>query len=98
MAAARTLLGFTQAQVAAEANISVSTLKRIESRGETVAQGASPSNNYRAVVGFLERAGVEFIRADDRGDEGVRLRYVDEDAQEIAQRLLLPPDGVRLKK
>ncbi|MBL4928798.1 helix-turn-helix domain-containing protein [Fuscibacter oryzae] len=87
LAAARTLLDLTQAQVAAEANISVSTLKRMEARGEHAPSGAPPSNNYRAVVAFLERAGIQFIPPDHDGDEGVRRKYLDEGAVEVLDRL-----------
>ncbi len=73
IAAARALLRQTQKQVAEKANISVSTLKRIEGEGELVGPGKKPSNNYLAVVDVLEKEGVTFITTDSHGHEGVRI-------------------------
>ncbi len=73
IAAARALLRQTQAEVAEKANISVSTLKRIEAEGESVAPGKNPSNNYLAVIDVLEKEGVTFITTDSQGHEGVRI-------------------------
>lgn len=70
LAAARTLLGLTQAEVSARANLSVPTLKRMEA-SEGLATGMQ--NNIDAVVRTLEAAGVDFID-DASGGRGVRLR------------------------
>jgi hypothetical protein len=60
----------TQPELAARANISAGTLKRMEaSEGEA----AGMANNVAAVVLALGSAGVEFI-AENGGGPGVRLR------------------------
>jgi transcriptional regulator with XRE-family HTH domain len=63
LAAARALVGLAQRDVAQGANISESTLKRLEARNTPVAF----SNNFAAVKLVLKHHGVEFI------DHGVRL-------------------------
>ncbi len=70
LAAARTLLGLTQAKIAEAANISVPTLKRMESSEDEV---SGMKNNVAAVCAALEAAGVEFI-AENGGGPGVRLK------------------------
>lgn len=73
IAAARTLAGLTQAELASAANISVSTLKRMEASdagpGEKV---AGLSNNVRAVVAALVASGVVFTPGNGIGP-GVAL-------------------------
>ncbi|MCM2499904.1 helix-turn-helix transcriptional regulator [Neorhizobium galegae] len=65
LAAARTLLGLGQVEVAQLANVSAPTLRRMESsKGEVEGM----KNNVSAVIRALETAGIEFI------DGGVRLR------------------------
>ena len=72
IAAARTLVGVAQANLAERSNISVATLKRMEaSPGEAMGL----VNNIRAVRQALEAAGVEFI-PENGGGAGVRLRKV----------------------
>lgn len=68
IAAARALVGLSQADVAAKANISVPTLKRMEA-SEGPASGLA--NNVAAVMRALEDAGIEFL---NHGQPGVRLR------------------------
>lgn len=70
IAAARALVGLSQADVAAKANISVPTLKRMEA-SEGPASGLA--NNVAAVMRALEEAGIEFL---NHGQPGVRLRKV----------------------
>jgi transcriptional regulator with XRE-family HTH domain len=70
IAAARTLIGLTQAELADAANISVPTLKRMEASN---GPASGLSNNVAAVRTALEAAGVEFI-AENGGGPGVRLR------------------------
>ena len=70
IAAARTLLGIGQADLAASASISVPTLKRMEA-SEGPASGMP--NNVRAVVVALEAAGLEFI-PENGGGAGIRFR------------------------
>ena len=70
IAAARTLVGMTQPELAGQANISVPTLKRMEA-----STGPAPgmANNLAAIRSALEAAGVEFI-PENGGGAGVRLR------------------------
>ena len=70
IAAARALSDISQATLAASANISVPTLKRMEaSDGRAVGM----KNNVAAVVAALQAAGVVFID-DGRGEGVVKLR------------------------
>jgi transcriptional regulator with XRE-family HTH domain len=70
LAAARTLAGLGQSDVAQAANISVPTLKRMEG-----AKGVVPgmANNVAAVMRALEEAGIMFIDSNGNG-AGVRFR------------------------
>lgn len=70
IAAARVLLGITQASLASMARISVPTLKRMEACNGP-AQGMP--NNVAAIQSALEDAGVIFIPENGNGS-GVRLR------------------------
>lgn len=70
IAAARALVGMTQADLASRANISVPTLKRMEG-SEGVASGMA--NNLAAIRAALEKGGVLFIDQNGNGP-GVRLR------------------------
>lgn len=70
LAAARALVGLTQANLAGSANISVPTLKRMEASEAAV---TGMKNNVAAIRTALEAAGVEFI-AENGGGVGVRLR------------------------
>lgn len=70
IAAARTLIGMTQPELAEKANISVPTLKRMEA-SDGPASGIA--NNVAAVRAALEAAGVEFIPENGSG-AGVRLK------------------------
>ncbi|MCA1366813.1 helix-turn-helix transcriptional regulator [Bradyrhizobium sp. BRP14] len=76
IAAARTLADMTQQELAAQANISVPTLKRMEG---SKAERITMSNNVRAVKAALEEAGVIFLSDGETtsGGVGVRLRSVD---------------------
>jgi transcriptional regulator with XRE-family HTH domain len=70
IAAARTLIGMTQTELAERSNVSVPTLKRMEaSDGPAVGM----ANNVAAIRRALESAGVEFI-PENGGGAGVRLR------------------------
>lgn len=69
LAAARTLLGLTQSDVAHRSNVSVPTLKRMEA-SEGMAAGMA--NNIDAVVRTLESTGIQFI-PENGGGPGVRL-------------------------
>jgi hypothetical protein len=72
IAAARTLVGLTQADLASRANISVPTLKRMEG-SDGIASGMT--NNLAAVRTALEAAGVVFVDGaySGSGGPGVRL-------------------------
>lgn len=70
IAAARTLVGLGQAELAKSASISVPTLKRMEA-SEGAATGMA--NNVRAVIAALEAAGLEFI-PENGGGAGIRFR------------------------
>lgn len=70
IAAARTLIGITQKELADASSISIPTLKRMEaSDGEA----AGMKNNVSAVVQALIDMGVVFI-PENGGGYGVRLR------------------------
>lgn len=70
IAAARALIGMSQATLAEGANISVPTLKRMEgSKGDA----SGLTNNVAAVRTALETAGVLFIDQNGNGP-GVRMR------------------------
>ena len=70
IAAARTLLGLGQADLAARSSISVPTLKRMEA-SDGPAQGLA--NNVAAVRRSLETLGIEFI-PENGGGWGMRLK------------------------
>lgn len=67
--AARSLLGWSQAQVADATGLSVPTIKRAEGNGSISAS----SDAIAAIRSALEAAGVEFI-PENGGGPGVRLR------------------------
>lgn len=71
-AAARALAGMTQGELAAAANVSISTIKRVEGIWSDDVPGVLP-NNLSAIRAALEAAGVQFI-AENGGGAGVRLR------------------------
>ena len=67
--AGRSLIGWSQAQVADAAGISVPTVKRAEGAGATKAS----ADAIAVIRAALEDAGVEFI-PENGGGAGVRLR------------------------
>lgn len=67
--AARSMLGYSQTKVAAEAGVSVSTLKRAE--GSIHPPASTDAVNTIQLA--LETAGVEFIE-ENGGGAGVRLK------------------------
>lgn len=69
IAAARTLLGVSQTELANEARVSIATLRRMEG---TEGPAAGMPNNVVAVRRALEAAGVVFI-PENGGGAGVRL-------------------------
>jgi transcriptional regulator with XRE-family HTH domain len=90
IAAARALGGLDQATLAGSANISIQTLRRIES-----AEGAPSGypNNIAAVRAALEKAGVEFI-AENGGGPGVRLKKRAKSVEEISQQIDVLEDKI----
>ena len=68
--AARSLLGWSQEQLADAAGISIATIKRLEADGGALGGRTETAGGIRAA---LEKAGVEFIDSNG-GGEGVRLR------------------------
>lgn len=70
IAAARTLIGMPQADLAATARVSVPTLRRMEA---SAGPASGMANNVDAVCRALEAAGIEFI-PENGGGAGVRLR------------------------
>ena len=68
---ARGLLGISQSALSELAAISTGTVKRLESAQEV--RGSASS--VFAIETALERAGVEFIPADEKKGPGVRLKH-----------------------
>jgi transcriptional regulator with XRE-family HTH domain len=68
--AARALLGWSQDQLAAAANVSIPTIKRLEANDGLLGGRADTGAKIEAA---LKRAGVEFID-ENGGGPGVRLR------------------------
>lgn len=66
--AARALLGWSQQQLADKAIVSINALTRLE-RGEVDPR----MSTVEAVETALTKAGIEFIAADGRKGEGVRM-------------------------
>jgi ribosome-binding protein aMBF1 (putative translation factor) len=71
IAAARTLLGWTQARLSQESGVSPASVQRAE-RATGIPQ--MQTGSLFAMVRALEQAGIQFIDADESGGEGVRLR------------------------
>jgi transcriptional regulator with XRE-family HTH domain len=67
--AARSLLGWSQSELAARAGLSLPTVKRVEGQGKARASDQARMTLQRT----LEAAGVEFID-ENGGGRGVRLR------------------------
>lgn len=71
LAAARTLAGLGQVDLAKAANISAPTLRRMEAEKEQL----KVTNNVRAVIRVLEAAGIQFLDdGDTAAGSGVALR------------------------
>ncbi|MBX9911454.1 MAG: helix-turn-helix domain-containing protein [Beijerinckiaceae bacterium] len=70
IAAARALIGMSQAELATQSSISVPTLRRMEA---SVGAVSGLANNVSAVRSALEAAGAIFVAENGEGP-GVRLR------------------------
>jgi transcriptional regulator with XRE-family HTH domain len=70
--AARSLLGWSQDDLAEHSGVSKPTIGRLESIDSNEPIGGRPETGA-ALVGALEKAGVEFI-AENGGGAGVRLK------------------------
>jgi predicted transcriptional regulator len=68
--AARTLIGWSQAELATAAKISLPTIKRLEAAEGLLGGRDTTVQNIKSA---LEKAGVEFI-AENGGGPGVRLK------------------------
>jgi transcriptional regulator with XRE-family HTH domain len=68
--AARALLGIGQLELSKRADVGVSTVKRLELAEEI----SGSARTLWKIQTALEKAGVEFIPADDQKGPGVRLR------------------------
>lgn len=75
LAAARILVGWSQERVSAAANVSIATLRRIES---AIGVPSAMPNNVDAVQRVLEAAGIEFTH--EMGKIGITLRGRPSDA------------------
>ncbi|MEP9349167.1 helix-turn-helix domain-containing protein [Xanthobacter sp. KR7-225] len=76
IAAARALVGLSQADVATRANISVPTLKRMEA---SEGPAAGLANNVAAVMRTLEAAGIAFLAEGQAADGGPGVRLAKPD-------------------
>jgi transcriptional regulator with XRE-family HTH domain len=71
--AARSLLSFSQADLAKRASVHVATVRRIEATAEI--RGAAET--LWKIQTALEQAGIEFIPGDESKGPGVRLKRAD---------------------
>jgi predicted transcriptional regulator len=69
--AARALLAWSQEDLAAAADLSIPTIKRLEARDGPLGGRSTTSNKIQKA---LHNAGVEFIDENGGGGPGVRLR------------------------
>jgi len=83
IAAARVIVGLTQLELAAKANISTPTLKRMEASTGAV---AGMTNNVDAVRRALAAAGVVFVDENGEGP-GVRLKKTPLAVAEITEKI-----------
>jgi transcriptional regulator with XRE-family HTH domain len=86
IAAARALLGMSQADLAIKSSISVPTLKRMEA---SAGAASGLTNNVRAVCSALEVAGIIFQDAGSLvgGGPGVRLSRVPADPADLDRKI-----------
>jgi predicted transcriptional regulator len=68
--AARALLGWSQEELAAAANVSVPTIKRLEAQEGSLGGRTNTGNKIKTAI---ENAGVEFID-ENGGGAGVRMK------------------------
>jgi transcriptional regulator with XRE-family HTH domain len=70
--AARSLLGWSQADLAKKADVSQMTVKRFEAKNGPVSGTIASLNG---IQNALELAGIQFIPPDEWGSFGVRLNH-----------------------
>lgn len=70
LAAARVLLGISQAELASATSLSVPTIRRMEA---SESQVSGLANNIKAVQDYLEKQGIKFL-FEDGGQIGVMLQ------------------------
>ena len=70
--AARALLGWNQHELAEAASVGIATLRRLEAAGTRIRGTVEVVWKIQTA---LERAGVEFIPADEMKGPGVRLKH-----------------------
>jgi predicted transcriptional regulator len=75
--AARALLAWSQEQLAAAADVSIPTIKRLEAQDGPL---GGRSETGKKMISALETAGVEFLDANN-GGPGVRLRKAHRDGK-----------------
>jgi transcriptional regulator with XRE-family HTH domain len=80
--AARALLGLGQLELSKLADVGISTVKRIELAGEITGS----ARTLWKLEAALEKAGVEFIPADEHKGPGVRLKKGDRTKSKRGQR------------
>jgi transcriptional regulator with XRE-family HTH domain len=80
--AARALLGLSQGELAELAAIGAATVKRIEATQEI----RGSADTFWKIQTALEKAGVEFIPADEMKGPGVRLKQVPEPPRRVRTR------------
>jgi transcriptional regulator with XRE-family HTH domain len=68
LAAARTLIGWGQIELAKKARVSIGTIRRMESFAHAIGCNA---NTLHKVQVTLEKAGIEFL---NHGEPGVKLK------------------------
>ena len=82
MRAGRALLGWSQLELAEAASVGVATVRRFEASPEI----RGSAETVWKIQTALEKAGVEFIPADEMKGPGVRLKQVPEPPRRVRTR------------
>jgi transcriptional regulator with XRE-family HTH domain len=83
MRAGRALLGWSQLELAEAASVGVATVRRLEGSNNQIRGSAETVWKIQTA---LEKAGVEFIPADEMKGPGVRLKQVPEPPRRVRTR------------